>query len=504
MTNNVLYNINNNKNSLSKLEEQYSTGKKIQKPSDDPIVATRALKLRTNLTELNQYYEKNIPDALAWMDLSESSLNQANEMLTKIHTYCVNGSTDTLTESDRNSIIVNLKEFRDQIFQQGNTNYAGRYVFSGYKTDTSLVFDEQATDQNYEITQKLSGTEIDIIQTTLNSVDLSMYDPNDPEAFQLDEKPNYVSAYRLRLAYNTIKTEEESGQLSIKLPILDDDGIPQVDVDGNLEYEDFSGSINRMSSTDANAYTPEEGSVNILQDTGEIIMSEDVYKEWKDLKQINVTYEKDNFAKNDLRPEHYFDCNVTDLKAEEPTITSYKKENQDIRYEVNFSQTMVINTQGSDAITHDIARCIDDIIISVNAVMAVQNKISEVKKMIDDTSISEQQRSALNQMLDVLETEKTLKDEVLQNTFGRSLSEVTNQQTKMNVAIANLGSRYARLELTESRLASEQSEFEDLLSKNEDADIVDTVVRMNSQETIYNASLSAASKVVQNSLLDFL
>ena len=60
MTNNALYNINNNKNLLSNLEQQYSSGKKITKPSDDPIVAVRALKFRTNLAELNQYYEKNI------------------------------------------------------------------------------------------------------------------------------------------------------------------------------------------------------------------------------------------------------------------------------------------------------------------------------------------------------------------------------------------------------------------------------------------------------------
>ena len=58
MTNNVLHNIGNNKQLLSKLESQYSTGKKIQKPSDDPIVAVRALKLRTNLSELTQYVEK--------------------------------------------------------------------------------------------------------------------------------------------------------------------------------------------------------------------------------------------------------------------------------------------------------------------------------------------------------------------------------------------------------------------------------------------------------------
>jgi Flagellin and related hook-associated proteins len=61
MTNNMLSNINKNKINMSKLEEQYSTGKKIQRPSDDPIIAVRALKLRTSITELDQYYEKIFP-----------------------------------------------------------------------------------------------------------------------------------------------------------------------------------------------------------------------------------------------------------------------------------------------------------------------------------------------------------------------------------------------------------------------------------------------------------
>ena len=101
MTNNMLGNINKNKLRVSKLDEQYSTGKKIQRPSDDPIITVRALKLRTNLTELNQYYEKNIPDAISWMEVTEGSLDTINEILGKINTYCVQGSSDPLTAANR-------------------------------------------------------------------------------------------------------------------------------------------------------------------------------------------------------------------------------------------------------------------------------------------------------------------------------------------------------------------------------------------------------------------
>ena len=82
--------------------------------------------------------------------------------------------------------------------------------------------------------------------------------------------------------------------------------------------------------------------------------------------------------------------------------------------------------------------------------------------------------------------------------------QTQEQQDLVGEAIADIGSRYVRLELTESRLSIQQVDFTDLLSQNEDADLVDTIINFMSQETIYNAALNAAGQIVQNSLLDFL
>ena len=56
MQNNSLYNINNNKLTEDQLNNMLATGKKITRPSDDPIIAIRALRLRSNVTQLSQYY----------------------------------------------------------------------------------------------------------------------------------------------------------------------------------------------------------------------------------------------------------------------------------------------------------------------------------------------------------------------------------------------------------------------------------------------------------------
>ncbi len=511
MTNNMLYNINNNKNAMSKLEMQYATGLKIQKPSEDPIIAVRALKLRTNLSELNQYYERNIPDAYAWMDATESSLEVVNDILTQVHTYCVQGANDPLTEEDRNNIVKTLEELKQQIYQEGNTNYAGRYVFTGFKTDTSLVFNEPTSQYNYKMTECLAGTDIDLIKRPIYSLDINAYNPDDPQASDFTQKPNVIEAYRLRLAYDDLKKEDEDGTIKVTFPTLDEEGKYQYDEDGVLIEEEYSGDIVFMGSTEASAYEPEEGVIHYLTDTGELIIPPDLYNEWSNRPSIHVEYEKNKFFKNDLRPEHYFDCTVTDLSdvneddpdgEQEPLV--YTKQNQQLQYEINFSQKMTINTQGSDAILHDSGRIIDEMVSAINNVIDTQTKIDETKKMLSDSSLTEQQKAALNEMLGILNTEYTLKTEVMQSCFARGLTEIEKQQNVVSVASADLGSRYVRLQLTESRLSTEQTDFEEMLSNNEDADIVDTVINYNSQETIYNAALSAAAKVVKNTLLDFI
>ena len=60
---------------MNRLDQQYTTQKKISTPSQDPIIATRALKLNTTYSEVSQYVGKNIPDALAWMSMTQSALD---------------------------------------------------------------------------------------------------------------------------------------------------------------------------------------------------------------------------------------------------------------------------------------------------------------------------------------------------------------------------------------------------------------------------------------------
>ncbi len=493
MTNNALYNINNNKNLLSNLEQQYSSGKKITKPSDDPIVAVRALKFRTNLAELNQYYEKNIPDALAWMDVTESALNTVNGIITSMNTYCNQGANDYPTAEDRNAIATNLDQLKGQLYQEGNTNYAGRYVFSGYKTDTSLVFNEATTDLKYKITEPLEAESIDRISTIVNEVDFDKFDPDNLAAWD-STVPSKIEAYRMKLSYTNV----DEG--AIKFTYTTRDG-ETVTLDGR---ENATPAIVTKSILDGEAYKPADGTIHFIPETGELILADDMYETLRTSTDIKAEYVKDEFDINDLRPEHYFDCTLTDTGDPSKEPVTFTKKDQPIQYEVNFNQKLTINTQGSDAFTTGICRMIDEIINAINDVKDVEDSMAEVDKMLEDSSISDAQRTKLEEIKEQLKSEFTLKTAVMTEAFQRGITTTEKEQEVLNVATADLGGRYKRLQLTESRLSDQQVDFEDLLSKNEDADLVDTIIKYSAAETVYNSSLSAASKLVQTSLLDFL
>jgi flagellar hook-associated protein 3 FlgL len=491
MTNNMLSNINKNKLNVSKLDDQYSTGKKIQKPSDDPIITVRALKFRSNLTELEQYYNKNIPDASNWMDVTEGSLKTINEILKQINTDCVQGATDSLTATDRSFLVQNLVQMKEQIYQEGNTNYAGRFIFSGYKTDSSLTFMENTNHLQYDITERFSGDQIQMISRVSGSYSVSDFDDT---SINFETPPQMQNIYRLRLSYDNLDNITIDS-LRFTKPVTG----------GESEEQIPFTDIQTVSAYDPNAYNPQLPSgINFIYETGEIIMHESIYEVLRTADNIELSYTKSEFKKGELKPEHYFDCVVTDSsKPEQPQI-QYKKEKQEIQYEINYNQKLTINTEGSDAISHKIGRDIDDILKCVDDVIQVENKITEVKRRLEDKNLSKADVDRYEKMLEQFETELDLKKEIMQTAFSKGITSSNKEQDRVNVAIADLGSRQVRLQLTENRLSSQKVEFKELMSKNEDADIVDTIINFNAAQLIYNSSLSAASKVVQNSLLDFL
>lgn len=497
-------NMNNNKVNVDTLNTQMTTQKKIIRPSDDPIIAVRALRFRSNLSELNQYYERNIPDAQSWLEVTEGALNNMEKLLENIYTKCVDGSTDVKTQEDRAAILKDLQSLRNQIYAEGNTDYAGRTVFTGFKTTSQLTFLKEDQDIKYEITEPISYENIEEKRFYTNNVTV----PNSPAdvgtGVEEADMPQEKVYNRIRLSYEETET-------------LDLDNLTYIDADGNqqplssLSFEKADGSwvdAHVYSNVDYDTWV--ENGCNLLPDevvyfkeTGELLLGEDIANHINSEKmKLSITYEKKGFAEGEVRPEHYFDCkNITD----ENNVIEYTKENQEIKYTIAFNQDITINTQASEVLDANISRDVDELTNAVQAAIAAHDKVAKIESMMKEQQYSsEEAQKALGTWLEAAKKEATYADDNMQKIYARGITKFQKHQDRVKLARTDLGSRENRLKLTENRMANQQTSFEQLKSRNEDMELSDIIIEYTAAYNAYQASLQASAKANGQTLLNYL
>ena len=120
---------------MSALNKQLSTGKKINAPSDDPVNAGTLLSSKSVLSVFDQY-GRNIDSATSYLNLTEQALSSVKDVLTSIKEQAATNATGTIDAASRSNAASVVSSLYDQLVSLGNTEYDGRYLFSGFKTDT--------------------------------------------------------------------------------------------------------------------------------------------------------------------------------------------------------------------------------------------------------------------------------------------------------------------------------------------------------------------------------
>lgn len=133
--------VNASKQRLAKLQTELATGKRISKPSDDPLGISQALGLRTRLNKINQYF-KNIHSVNSWVDLTSQTLANVAGMLNNVKVIAVRESTATAGEESHKASAEEIRSIKGQILNLINSQQAGRYLFAGSKTLTKPFSEE--------------------------------------------------------------------------------------------------------------------------------------------------------------------------------------------------------------------------------------------------------------------------------------------------------------------------------------------------------------------------
>lgn len=215
MQNNSLYNINNNKITEDQLNTMMSTGKKLTRPSDDPVIAIRALRLRSNVTQLSQYYEKNAKDAESWLDVTADALSTITSVLTDSVKQATKGANKDLTLDDLNTIITQMEALSKEYYSTGNADYAGRYIFTGYRTDTALTFDRISTADYTDINDEFNAADIGESKRVLNKHLLDSSTILDDSVSAVVESSIVERTVgRIRLSYNNLNYVKGDGNVA--------------------------------------------------------------------------------------------------------------------------------------------------------------------------------------------------------------------------------------------------------------------------------------------------
>ncbi|MGC8937530.1 MAG: flagellar hook-associated protein FlgL [Thermodesulfovibrio sp.] len=133
-----LSDLNKQLDAMFKAHEQLATGKRVLSPSDDPVAVSRIVKYKSEISALDEY--KRVMDTAKNNNSAiETAIDDLKNMLIKAKQYAVNGSTDTLSATDRLALAREVDTLIQRSIETINTKFAGRYIFGGFKADTPAV-----------------------------------------------------------------------------------------------------------------------------------------------------------------------------------------------------------------------------------------------------------------------------------------------------------------------------------------------------------------------------
>lgn len=142
----LLLNLNRNARNMNDTQLQLATGRKLNKPSDDPVGITYSLRYRSELSA-NSQYQENVDDAISWLEFNDTVLTQAGDVVQRLRELSVQGANGSNPQEALDSINAEVKQLKEQLVDIANSQFKGKYIFNG----------QQYTEQPYQFPTGADG-----------------------------------------------------------------------------------------------------------------------------------------------------------------------------------------------------------------------------------------------------------------------------------------------------------------------------------------------------------
>ncbi|MFZ3102708.1 MAG: flagellar hook-associated protein FlgL [Desulfitobacteriaceae bacterium] len=138
LSQNLLRNLESSQGKIADLQNQLSSGLRITKPSDDPVGIQNALRMKSNISAVEQW-KNNADEALSFMNTTDSTLSGMTSMLQRVRELTVEGANGTLAVADKKAVADEVYQISEQLKMMANTQVGSKYIFSGTQTNLELV-----------------------------------------------------------------------------------------------------------------------------------------------------------------------------------------------------------------------------------------------------------------------------------------------------------------------------------------------------------------------------
>jgi len=451
---------------LIRAQEQVSTGKRLQRPSDDPIAAATVLALQRQLGDVSRY-STAIATARPQLEQGMGALSEASEILSEARALAIQGLNGTLNSADRRGLAQSLRLLRSRMVEVGNTKHGDRYIFGGTLTD-DRPFSE--IDVNGQRRVVYSGDGASRTVAVGPGVDLAVNTPG-TEAFSRFES-NGVSIVGASgvssgssadagtgYGYLTIRHDATSGAIGSGVALVAGGANDTLIGDRTLTIDAAAGTVQLGNGSAVRIPASSSSSVadvTLTDEHGAV-----VHLDFTNYSGASSTSTLSGSGSVSLDGTNY---TALDLGSDNMQLTD--------------SNGTVVHIDATGTV-----KATTDLYSFDGAV----NTFDVLQGMIDD-----------------LENTSGLDSAGLTQRLSSRLDEFDRNFENVQIALGTLGSRAARMDSGKSQLDELSINLQGLVSNNEDVDLASVILDMNRAQQTLQVAQATGARLLQNTLLNYL
>jgi flagellin-like hook-associated protein FlgL len=183
---------------------------------------------------------------------------------------------------------------------------------------------------------------------------------------------------------------------------------------------------------------------------------------------------------------------------------SYDMDNQALKFELGLNTQVQINSLAKDVLTPQLFADLKNLVEFTNSVHVASEDEIRARLLADMPELADDPAELAKRVGAQVMLEEGMFRDVLFDRFNNMLRILDVHAAQITTEFTILGSRMNRLELIEERLEQDRLSYTRLMSENENVDYMEVIMRLNSAEAVYQASLMAGANIMQLTLADFI